>query len=247
MEGRQEPDVTIAALARQVSVLSLQLCSYLSSNSFPEPSFAADDGDVPETLEYEALRVPLNDVLLDLLRLVNGPMNTLQELFFSHYDLGALQIALSRNMFKHVPLPSVPGEIKCASVAEIAQKAGMDEDRTARVLRVLETRRIFAEDKDGLGYFTHTANSAFLARNRDIYALADMQMEEMLKIASESSSCIDKSPYHPDPPNSPFNRKFGTYLYQYYEARPEKAERFARAMSGWSQCKQMTLYCMLFC
>ncbi|KAI0476828.1 O-methyltransferase-domain-containing protein [Xylaria cf. heliscus] len=235
----REKDASISVLAERISSLTSQLSSYLSSNSIPEPRFTPDRGDVPETPEYEALRGPLNDAALDLLRLVNGPKRSVQEFFFSHYDLAALQIALDRRLFDHVPLPPVssPDEagVQTASVAEVAQKAGMDEDRTGRVMKILATHRIFEEVDGKPDTFTHTANSACLARDADFNATADMQMDDMLRAASELSAVVSRSPFASDSAHSAFHERFGVSMYQYYEQHPEKARRFTQAMSGWSK------------
>ncbi|KAI0408574.1 O-methyltransferase-domain-containing protein [Xylaria palmicola] len=235
-----DKDISISALAERISSLSAQLNSYLAANSFSEPRFAPDAGDVPETPEYEALRAPLNDAALDLLRLVNGPRRSLQELFFTHYDLAALQIALDRRLFDHVPLPPMASrggeadDVRGAGVAEIAQKAGMDEDRTSGVMKMLATRRIFEEVGGEPGTFAHTAGSACLARDPDFHATADMQMDEMLRAASELSAVVARSPFASDASHSAFHERFGVSMYQYYEQRPDKARRFAQAMSSWS-------------
>ncbi|KAI1127775.1 O-methyltransferase-domain-containing protein [Nemania abortiva] len=257
----RDKDMSIAALAERISSLSSQLSSYLASNSFPEPRFTPDAGNVPETHEYEALRAPLNDAALDLLRLINGPRRTLQEFFFSQYDLAALQIALDRRLFEHVPLPAAgsspqdgdrAGEVQKASVAEIARKAGMDEDRTGRVMKMLATHRIFEEvvvAADGsngdsessssttttTSSFTHTASSAVLARDDDFHATAAMQMDDMLRAASELSAVVTRSPFASDAAHSAFHERFGVSMYQYYEQRPDKARRFTQAMSSWSK------------
>ncbi|KAI0862677.1 O-methyltransferase-domain-containing protein [Xylaria cubensis] len=235
----REKDTSISALAERISSLTSQLSSYLSSNSISEPKFTPDGGDVPETPEYEALRGPLNDAALDLLRLVNGPKRSLQEFFFSQYDLAALQIALDRRLFDHVPLPPVSphdeARVQKVGVAEIAQKAGMDEDRTGRVMKILATRRIFEEVDGEPENFTHTASSACLARDADFNATADMQMDDMLRAASELSAVVTRSPFASDASHSAFHERFGVSMYQYYEQRPEKARRFTQAMSGWSR------------
>ncbi|RWA12797.1 hypothetical protein EKO27_g2329 [Xylaria grammica] len=234
----REQDTSIAALAQRISSLSSQLCSYLASNSFPEPNFSPDSGKVPETPEYEAIRAPLNDAALDLLRLINGPKRSLQEFFFSQYDLAALQIALDRRLFDHVPLPPVSSHdavVQSAGVAEIAEKAGMDQDRTGRVMKMLATRRIFEEAEGEPERFTHTASSACLARDADFYATADMQMDDMLRAASESSAVVSRSPFASEASKSAFHERFGVSMYQYYEQRPEKARRFTQAMSSWSK------------
>ncbi|KAI0138072.1 O-methyltransferase-domain-containing protein [Hypoxylon sp. NC0597] len=233
-----EEDISIAVLAQQISSLSSQICSYLTSNSLPEPKFTTDEGGVPETPEYEALRAPLNNALLDLYRLFNGPKSFLRDFCFWHYDLAALQIALDRHFFHHVPLPSDSVQtdgMKKASVAEIAQRAGMDENRAGRVLKLLATHRIFKEVEGEPGNFTHTATSALLARDAEFYAAADMQMDDMFRAASEASGIIRGSPFASDALNSAFHQRFGTTLYRYFEERPEKTRRFAQAMSCWAQ------------
>lgn len=178
-------DISIVSLANQISQLSTKLSHHFTSSSQHEPNFSSSSPSVPETPEYEALRAQLNDAALDLLRLVNGPKSTLRSLFFTHYDLAALQVALDRRFFHHVPLPSaVVGEqsengqklVPDVSAAELAEKAGMDEDRTARVLRLLGTHRIFEEVDGATGRFRHTANSALFARDEGWNATADMQL-----------------------------------------------------------------------
>lgn len=177
---------TIASLADRISDLSAQITSYLGTYSKSDLSVSADSSAIPEAAEYEALRVPLNDAAHDLLRLINGPKNSLRSFFFSHYDLAAFQVALDRGFFYHVPLAehdAVDNEPSggnstgksCASISDIAKKAGMDEDRTGRVLRLLATHRIFRQVPGNSESFQHTAASALLARDSNLYATADMQ------------------------------------------------------------------------
>jgi hypothetical protein len=243
---------TIVSLASQISHLSSQITTYLQSHSYAEPSLSATlPSSIPETDEYNALRAPLNDAAHELLRLINGPKITLRTLVFSHYDLAALQLALDRKFFYHVPLPDAEegrtdGPLRdtestkhIATAAEIAEKAGMDEDRTKRVLRLLATHGIFEEvasDSEST-IWKHTANSALFTRDEDFYAAADMQMDDLFKAASETSTTIINSPYISNPINSPFHTRFGIPMYQYYEENPKKGARFAQAMDSWSQGK----------
>ncbi len=235
MEAIRCDNASIVALAERILSLSSQISLYLELNAHSEPNFTPNSPPVPDSPEYEALRAPLNDAALDLLRLVNGPKSSLREFFFSHYDLAALQVALDRRFFNHVPLPTLHGANK-ASIAEVAEQAGMDEDRTGRVLKLLATHRIFEEVEGESGFFKHTANSALLARDGDFHATADMQMDDMLKAAAETSAVISSSPLAIEQDNSSaFHQRFGVSMYQYYERNPEKGTRFARAMSSWSQ------------
>jgi hypothetical protein len=180
MSGKAE--LSIASLSDQISELSSQISSCLSAAAQSEPDFGTSSASVPTTPEYETLRASLNDAALDLLRLVNGPRNTLRTFCFSHYDLSALQIALERGFFCHVPLPAGCSaeenegkEDGGIDVASIAEKAKMDVDRAARVLRLLATHRIFEEVGSGSGRFRHTAMSALMARDKDFHAMAHMQ------------------------------------------------------------------------
>lgn len=232
-----ENHFSITALAQQVFSLSSKISSYLTSNSCPEPSLSINTAPVPETPEYDALRSNLNDAALDLLLLTNGPRNTLRNFAFSHYDLAALQVALDRGFFSHVPLPATSADgdtVSIASIGDIAEKAGMDEDRTGRVMKLLATHRIFEEV--GSGSFRHTANSILLAQDREFHAMADMQMDDMLKAVSETSTVVASGTAQ-----SAFQHRFGLTMYQYYEQNPAKGTRFAQAMSSWSQGEFRTL------
>lgn len=258
--------ISIGSLGKQVSSLSSQVSAYLIKHSHPSPSFEADGGAVPDDPEYAALRATLNDAALDLLRLINGPKTTLRDLFFSHYDLAALQVALDRGFFRYVPLPpsataladgngnaGVVDETSssssiCSTVAEIAAGAGMDEDRTSAILKLLATHRIFeqVEDNDGKDgvvrpSFRHTAMSALMARDPEYHALGDMKLDDMLKASSELSTLVARSPYASSATDSAFEQRFGSPVYQFYEQNPEKGKRFAHAMSSWSKSESCTL------
>ncbi|KAH8727769.1 O-methyltransferase-domain-containing protein [Phaeosphaeriaceae sp. PMI808] len=240
-------DVSIATLAQRISALSSQITSYYSANSLPSPNFTPNAPATPETPEYEALRGPLNDAALDLLRLVNGPKNTLQQLFFSQYDIAAMQVALDKRFFESVPLPSEASKdadslqssdkSPKASVEDIAKKANMDVNRTSRVLKMLATHRIFAEveSKDDGEAFTHTAGSALLARDSGFYAVGEMCLTDMFPAASASADAITASPFLSDASHSPFSQRYGGSMYKYFEQHPEKAQRFGKAMGSWSQ------------
>ncbi|EAW12174.1 putative O-methyltransferase [Aspergillus clavatus NRRL 1] len=219
----------IALLAKEICEVCSQLSSYPIAAIERKPGFSAVYTDVPKTPEYESLRARLNDTTLDLLCLVNGPKSTLRTFAFSHYDLAALQIAVERGFFNHVPLQ---GSVNAAKVAE---RAGMDEDRTTRLLSFLATRRIFEEVGSGSSVFKHTAMSALMATDRDFHAMVHMQMDEMFKAASEASNLLERSPYVSDTENSAFCTRFGIPAYVYYEQNPQKGARFAQSMDAWSR------------
>jgi len=237
-------DICISSLGRRISLLASQVSDYLDRKDSPQPTLEAHGGDVPEDPQYEALRASLNDAALDLLFLVNGPRITLRDMFFSHYDLAAMQVALNRGFFSHVPLSPGPtndhgvSQAASISVIDIAVKSGMDEDRTAALLKLLASRRIFqqVEQVDNeVEHFKHTALSASLARDAEWHSLADMKLDDMFKASSELSTLITHSPYDSSSTKSAFQQRFGTTMYQYYDQNPEKGTRFAHAMSSWSK------------
>lgn len=239
-------DPCIRSLGKEVSSLSSQITAYLDKSFLVKPTFEADGGEVPESPEYEALRASLNDAALDLLCLVNGPKTTLRDMLFSHYDLAAMQVALDRGFFKHVPMPSSSengnGLDQGASISlpTIAAKSGMDEDRAGSLLKLLASRRIFQkveQHDNGVEHFKHTAISASLARDAEWHALGDMKLDDMFKASSALSALISRAPHTSDATHSAFQQHFGVPVYQYYDQNPEKGKRFAHAMSSWSKGK----------
>ncbi|KAF1828286.1 S-adenosyl-L-methionine-dependent methyltransferase [Decorospora gaudefroyi] len=221
----RQSSFSITTLADQTFKLLASIISYLNANGHAQPHFTAASAELPETSEYEALRNQFNDTVLDLHRLVNGPKNILRTQGYSFGDHAAIQIALSRKYFELVPV-----DVVGLTAAELAKKAGMDEDRTSRILKVLATQRIFEEVHRS---FRHTAASNFL-RTSLFTGMSDVSYHELFKAASEMNTHIDASPYSTGLENCAFYNKYGTTFYGYLEANPERAAVFSKAMSGWS-------------
>lgn len=218
-------DISITSLAYQVAKLSQSIVSYIDNNGHHQPDFTYNSAAVPETIEYEHLRNQLNDAVLDLHRLVNGPLNLFRTASTGFGELSALQVALTRRYFEHVPVDDTG-----ITAAEIAKKSGMDEDRTTRLLKMLATQRIFQEVD---GKFRHTASSHFL-RTSVFSAMLQTQFDETFKAGSEMNTWIDASPHSTGLQDCAFHTKFGMTFYDFLEADPEKALKFSNAMIGWS-------------
>ncbi|KNG51752.1 sterigmatocystin 8-o-methyltransferase precursor [Stemphylium lycopersici] len=221
----QQDDVSIASLADRVSALSKSITSYIDTSGYGQPNFTRSSPAVPETAEYEALRNQLNDAVLDLHRLVNGPKNLFRTQGYSCADAATTQVALSRKYFEHVPADDTG-----ISAAELAEKAGMDEDRTNRFLKMLATQRVFEEVEDK---FRHTAASYFLKTSK-FAAMADMSYDDTFKAAMEMNKHIEESPFSSGLKNCAWYRKYNMNFYDFLETDPEKALRFSNAMAGWS-------------
>ncbi|KAI0389874.1 putative O-methyltransferase [Xylariaceae sp. FL0594] len=250
-----EKGASISSLGSRVSLLACEIDAYLDSKSFIKPTFEPDGGEVPEDTTYDALRASLNDLAIDLLCLVNGPKTSLRDFIFPHYDLAAMQVALDRGFFRHVPLPSTPlhsgvrdegtgreAASPNASVAQIAAKAGMDEARTGSILRLLASRRIFQRVKNSEGgrkhdgedkRFAHAAMSATLARDADYHAMNDMQLDDMFKASGHLSSQISEFPHVSDSTHNAFHHQYGMTPYAHYELERDKGKRFGQSMSAW--------------
>jgi hypothetical protein len=142
----------LLALASNIMEQTQLIKSYLESNDLPEPTFEPGTPTPPSDPKYQAIRSNLVDSLDDLRQLVTGPWMTLRSLICKGNDLAAFHVAFEFNMFNIVPVDSG------MDVQELADKAGLHVDRTARVMRMLATHRVFREARPG--YFVHTAASA---------------------------------------------------------------------------------------
>jgi hypothetical protein len=152
----QQP--TLLQLAKEVQQLTTHIVNDLTAKNIPEPSFDINSDSIPETPEQNDLRSRLNDAARDLLHLVNGPKNHARTSVCYLFDLAAWQVACEFNFFEAVP------EDGAASVKEIAEKTGIDEDRVGRFLRLLATDRVFEEV--GKDLFRHTSRSVLYLKDK---------------------------------------------------------------------------------
>lgn len=155
---RAENQSTLLELATQVQQLTTQIVKDLTEQKANEPTFEINSETIPETPEHIALRASLNDAAKDLLRLVNGPRNDARTFVCYLYDLAAWQVACEFNFFEAI---SEDGK---ATVKEIAEKVGMDQDRVGRFLRMLATDRVFEEVEEDV--FKHTSRSVLYLKDK---------------------------------------------------------------------------------
>ncbi|KAG8158539.1 hypothetical protein KVR01_011661 [Diaporthe batatas] len=130
--------------------------------------------------------------------------------------------------FEFFTLVPTEGDI---SLEELAKKAGLDQDRTNRAIRMLITQRIFQETKGG--YFAHNAFSIALQRDKDPRSMVHYSFDETLKASANTSDAIKKVPFEADSVHWPFYDRFGIPIFNYYKEHPEYSARFAKAMQGW--------------
>ncbi|RYC65176.1 hypothetical protein CHU98_g1043 [Xylaria longipes] len=215
---------SLLTLAENVLKQTEDIVAYLRANNLPEPTFAVDSNPTPETAEYLALQSGLTDSLEDLQHLVEGPRKFLRSICVLGFELIAFQIALDFDFFTIV----APGQE--ISVSELAEKAGLDVDRTRRTVGMLMTHRFFQMSRPG--WISHSSSSVVLFQDAEIRAAVHYCLDEMLKAAADSNVSLKTTPHESDSEHCPFKTRHGLSIFKYYTHHPEYAGRFARAMAG---------------
>lgn len=151
-------------ITRNASVVS----QHLASNGLPQPSL---DREGPSTVlpndspqDIQRARQELISASLELFQLATGPSEFLPNLATGFQYISCLSWLCQYNIFHLVPLAESIG------YADLASSAGVPEQRLKSILRMAMTTALFREQPDGK--LTHSAASALLASNRDVYAYA---------------------------------------------------------------------------
>ncbi|KAF2806009.1 S-adenosyl-L-methionine-dependent methyltransferase, partial [Mytilinidion resinicola] len=221
------PDGNLLALADDVVRHTQAVAEYLRANNYAQPTFAPDSIDRPETPEYAKLHSRLKQSLENLQYLVEGPKRHFRALSCQGYELAAIQVALDFNFFTIVP---TEGHI---SLTELAKQAGVDLDRTSRIVRLLATEFIFREPTPG--YVAHSPSSYLLHVDEEIRSTLHYTVDEMLQAASSTADNVRASPHEYDSALTPFVTRHGLPIFEYYENDTQRSIRFAKAMAGWAK------------
>ncbi|KAF2963060.1 hypothetical protein GQX73_g10514 [Xylaria multiplex] len=237
-ENTQLKPPNMLNIAKDILRDTERLVQYLSQNSLHVPTYDLNSTDRPDTEEYLSFQARLVANLEDLQYLVQGPKKAMRIMLCLGEDLAALQVAFQLNFFDHVPSSGA------ISVAELALKVGLDEDRLCRFIRILATHRIFTEQVPG--YFSHTPSSILFHNDEDLKCTGQYILDEMFKAATESASCVQATPHQSDSIHSPFAIRHQVPLFKYYEQNPHHAKRFAKAMAGWTKCAVISPELCLF-
>ncbi|KAI3319733.1 S-adenosyl-L-methionine-dependent methyltransferase [Xylariaceae sp. AK1471] len=216
---------SVLLLAENILENTKAFSKYFESSNVALPMFSPKAQQPPSTPEFEKLQTILSAQLEDLQLLVNGPPRFYRNLLMRGYEIAAFQIALDFGFFTLVPSE---GHI---SAEDLANKAGLDQDRTSRILRLLITNHFFQEISPG--FFSHNSFSIALQRDDEIRAMVHYSFDEMLKASAESSVALKANPFEADSVHCPFFARFGIPIFDSYREHPEQSGRFARAMAGW--------------
>lgn len=161
--GSSSHSVSLVQLAEGILADTKDLINSLSSSGIAPPTFSPTSTVLPTEPEFQQLQTRLKTQLEDLQLLVQGPSKFYRYYLVTGYELAAFQIALDFEFFTLVP---TEGDI---SLEDLAHKAGLDQDRTNRVIRMLITQRIFRETK--AGFFAHNAFSIALQRDDEMRSM----------------------------------------------------------------------------
>ncbi|KAJ5365629.1 S-adenosyl-L-methionine-dependent methyltransferase [Penicillium concentricum] len=217
----------LLSLAEDITQMTKEITEYLQSNGCPQPTLSADYVGHPETVEYTVLYGKLKNSLEDLLHLVRGPKRHVWDICCEGYELAAIQVALQFKFFEIVPLEDQ------ISIEALAEKAGVDLDRTRRIVRLLVTKFIFEEPTQG--YIKHNTSSYLLHVDEEIRSTMQYTMDEMFKAASATADNVMASPLKYDSALTPFCTRHGMPPFKFYEKDTQRSIRFAKAMAGWSK------------
>lgn len=215
---------SILGLAQKILELTQDMTKYFQANNLAAPTFALDSEDPPDTAEYRDLHATLKTSLEDLQRLIDGPRKWLRTFCTTGYDLGALQIALDFEFFQLVP---AQGDI---SLEDLAKQAGLDVDRTSRIIRQLITYRFFEELRPGV--ISHSSTTLAMQQDEELRSVVHYSLDEMLKAAADCNISLKANPYEAHQNQNPFVTRHGVGIFEFYKNDPEKARRFAKAMAG---------------
>ncbi|KAF5010438.1 hypothetical protein FDECE_3407 [Fusarium decemcellulare] len=219
-----DDNVSILGIAEGILAKTKKITKYLQDHDIAAPTFSCSSAKVPVTADYHELQMSLKESLEDLQLLVEGPTKFYRNYAMRGHEMAAFQVALEFDFFALVPSS---GEI---SLDELASKAGLDLDRTSRILRLLITHRFFKETTPG--FISHNSFSLAL-QDDEFLSLVHYSFDEMLKADAESGASLKVDPHQSDSFHCPFNVRHGTPIFDYYSTRPMKAARFAKAMAAW--------------
>lgn len=208
MTSSHAPDLT--ALADAVLAATTDLKQALAEPDTPESTIESRSD------AFSTATTALNTAL-------NGPASKLYDIAMSQFDLLALDFFLDYRIVEHLSLDAG------VALADIAEKIGVDENRTGRLLRHLATHGLLREH---VGVFYLTPDSVVL---KDPMANATLSMitDDMTRPSAFSTAAIRKNPHSAKVEHAPWAEAWGAPQYEWYKSQPaEREERFALTQEG---------------
>ncbi|KAG9225020.1 hypothetical protein CCMSSC00406_0001829 [Pleurotus cornucopiae] len=204
---------TISELTSLQNTLNAAIDTFkaeLAAQKLPEPSLTTskphpidDITYLPTPAMYEARRAALASLGL-IKTLIASPHDTIAATSWMTMEAACVRLAADIDLAGI--LASAPDPEVGLSVAEIAEKTGVDGLKIERVLRLIMTQGWFRESKPG--YFANNRQSNVIVKNLPGYHLATYMNELFNKISVSFPKAIN----HPDPEyrkkDDPFHTAF---------------------------------------
>jgi 6-hydroxytryprostatin B O-methyltransferase len=220
------PNLSLTALASQISSSASLIDTFLLSNNHPTPSFAPDAPaafpTAPATVQHA--RQSLIEAAQSLVDLLTGPAEHLRWLACRYHDMSSL-----RWIYHFKIAPAIPLE-RAVSYADVAAKTGVDEDHLKRMLRHAMTNRLFTEPEPGM--VAHTASSALLVTSRALNDWVGYTTEETFPASAKVVEAQERFGASRSPTETGYNVAFGTAkpMFEHMAEDPERERRFANTM-----------------
>ena len=156
-------ETSILRLAESILEDTKKVTKYLQVSNVALPTFSPTAEELPKTSDFQKLQARLRTHLEDLQLLIDGPPTFYRHFLMRGYEIAAFQIALDFGFFALVP---AEGDI---GLEDLAGKAGLDQDRTGRIIRLLITHNFFQERRPG--FFSHNSFSIALQKDDEIRSM----------------------------------------------------------------------------
>jgi 6-hydroxytryprostatin B O-methyltransferase len=174
--------------------------------------------------EDEILRLELQEITLNIQKMITRPVDIIQSTAQAHHAEACLRYAAHHQLALHVPLD------RSITYAEVAAKACVDQSQCKRILRFLISQHIFAETPSG--ELCHTPPSRHL-RDPVLNAWVEYQTSDSLKASTHFTEALTKWPGSAHKSETAYSLAHGTNLPMFeHIASVGKLERFRKAMSG---------------
>ncbi|MCJ1311798.1 hypothetical protein MMC25_005471 [Agyrium rufum] len=214
----------LVQLASIISENTNKVDEYLTTNKLPKPSFEIDS-PVQLTLpkDIQSARDAVINANMELSELLMGPKEVVTEYPYNWFV--SLQAVYSYGMATAFPV----GEE--ATFAQIAEKCKLNEPDTRRVLRHAMAFHVFKEVRKGV--VAHTNFSKLMAEDPAFRDFVGIGSDDMWIAAAKTVPAMLKWPNSQETTKTGFSLANDTEdsMYTFLGKHPEKAMRFAGAMS----------------
>ncbi|KAF2814831.1 putative O-methyltransferase [Mytilinidion resinicola] len=175
-------------LAAQIASSTAIITEYLKKNGLPEPDFTVNSaGGLPPVPEVQEARMNLIDATSKLRHLALGSDELLRtESLLMHHDQSVIDILNQFDVWTAVPHHGT------ASVASIASKTGIPEEKLRRIFKHAFSMGLFAETSPGSWEIVHTGSSSYYYRNPLIKAWIGHNLEEVAPACTRLPDALRK-------------------------------------------------------